>query len=37
MECKHFGECGSCRLYEGGYEAQHQHKTEEINALFKDL
>ncbi|MDA3945057.1 MAG: tRNA (uridine(54)-C5)-methyltransferase TrmA [Helicobacteraceae bacterium] len=37
MECKHFGECGSCRLYEGGYEAQHQQKTEEINALFKEL
>ena len=37
MECKHFGECGSCRLYEGGYEAQHKTKTEEINALFKDM
>jgi len=37
MECKHFGECGSCRLYEGGYAAQHQQKTEEIRALFSDL
>ena len=37
MECKHFGECGSCRLYEGGYESQHGKKTEEIVALFDEL
>ncbi len=22
MECEHFGECGACKLYEGGYETQ---------------
>ena len=22
MDCKYFGECGACRVYEGGYEAQ---------------
>lgn len=22
MECKYFGECGACRVYENGYEAQ---------------
>ena len=37
MECKHFGTCGSCRLYEGGYEAQHTKKTDEIVALFEEL
>ena len=37
MECKHFGECGSCRVYEGGYERQHEKKTAEIVALFDEL
>ena len=37
MECKHFGVCGSCRLYEGGYVQQHKTKTEEIETLFDDL
>ena len=26
MECKHFGECGACVVYEGGYDAQLQQK-----------
>ena len=37
MECKHFGECGSCRLYKGGYESQHGKKTADIVALFDEL
>ena len=37
MDCKHFGTCGSCRLYEGGYAAQHKLKSDEIHALFKEL
>jgi len=37
MECKHFGACGSCRLHEGGYEAQHTKKTEAIVSLFDTL
>ena len=37
MECKHFGECGSCRLYEGNYETQHKTKTDDIVALFDEL
>jgi tRNA (uracil-5-)-methyltransferase len=26
MDCKYFGECGACRVYEGGYEAQLTQK-----------
>ncbi|SFV67381.1 tRNA (Uracil54-C5-)-methyltransferase [hydrothermal vent metagenome] len=26
MNCKYFGECGACRLYEDGYEGQLQQK-----------
>lgn len=26
MDCKHFGECGACRAYEGGYESQLEKK-----------
>jgi tRNA (uracil-5-)-methyltransferase len=26
LECKHFGECGSCRLYADGYETQLEQK-----------
>ena len=37
MDCKHFGECGSCRLYEGGYAAQHRLKSDEIHGLFEEL
>jgi tRNA (uracil-5-)-methyltransferase len=28
LECKYFGECGSCRIYEHGYEAQLNEKKE---------
>ncbi len=28
MDCKHFGECGACRVYESGYEGQLQEKLE---------
>ena len=35
MECKYFGECGSCRLYEGGYEAQLHYKVEENQKRFE--
>lgn len=28
MNCKYFGECGACRVYEGGYEAQLSSKLE---------
>lgn len=28
MECKYFGECGACRVYENGYEAQLSDKLE---------
>ncbi len=28
MECKHFGECGACKLYDAGYEAQLNEKKE---------
>jgi len=37
MECKHFGVCGSCRLYEGGYAAQHELKSDGIRDLFSGL
>jgi tRNA (uracil-5-)-methyltransferase len=36
MSCKHFGECGSCRLYETGYESQLRHKQEKIAAMFRE-
>lgn len=26
MECKHFGECGACKVYENGYEGQLESK-----------
>ena len=28
MECKYFGECGACKVYENGYEAQLTDKLE---------
>ena len=28
MECKYFGQCGACRIYENGYEAQLSDKLE---------
>ena len=37
MNCKYFGECGSCRNYEGGYEAQLLKKLELNKERFKDI
>ncbi len=37
MNCKYFGECGSCRNYEDGYEAQLLKKLELNQDRFKDL
>lgn len=37
MECKYFGECGSCKNYEGGYEAQLSRKVEGIIEEFTPL
>ena len=37
MECRHFGTCGSCRLYERGYEGQLAQKTAELKAMFAPL
>lgn len=34
MQCDHFGECGSCRFFEGGYDAQLSRKVEALTALF---
>ena len=28
MECKHFGECGACKLYDSGYDGQLKEKLE---------
>jgi len=28
VDCKHFGECGACRIYESGYESQLNDKLE---------
>ncbi|HEX5711076.1 MAG TPA: tRNA (uridine(54)-C5)-methyltransferase TrmA [Sulfuricurvum sp.] len=34
MECQYFGICGSCRLYEEGYQGQLTTKTETIKEQF---
>ena len=34
MECAHFGVCGSCRHYEGGYAVQLREKRRRIEAMF---
>jgi len=34
MQCEYFGICGSCRLYEEGYEGQLTSKTHAIEAQF---
>lgn len=34
MECRHFGVCGSCRNFEGGYEVQLQSKKSRIQEMF---
>jgi tRNA (uracil-5-)-methyltransferase len=35
MNCKYFGECGACRVYEDGYEAQLNNKLELNTQRFK--
>jgi tRNA (uracil-5-)-methyltransferase len=37
MECKYFGECGSCKLYDLNYSKQVEQKKEYIKELFKDF
>ncbi|MBD3823587.1 MAG: tRNA (uridine(54)-C5)-methyltransferase TrmA [Epsilonproteobacteria bacterium] len=37
MNCKHFGECGACVVYEGGYEAQLSLKVETNKERFADF
>ncbi len=34
MNCKHFGSCGSCGLYEIGYEEQLKQKEERVSGLL---
>lgn len=34
MQCKHFGSCGSCGLYEQDYEAQLMYKKEKVSELL---
>ena len=34
MNCKHFGSCGSCRLYELGYTEQLKQKEERVSELL---
>ncbi|SFV75703.1 tRNA (Uracil54-C5-)-methyltransferase [hydrothermal vent metagenome] len=36
MDCKYFGECGACRLYENGYEGQLDEKISENKLLFSE-
>ena len=35
VNCKYFGECGACRVYEGGYEHQLALKVEVNKERFK--
>ena len=35
MNCKYFGECGACRVYEGGYEKQLSLKLELNQGRFR--
>ncbi|NOX14715.1 MAG: tRNA (uridine(54)-C5)-methyltransferase TrmA [Epsilonproteobacteria bacterium] len=37
MECKYFGECGSCKLYDLSYTQQIEQKKEYIKELFSDF
>ncbi len=37
MECKYFGECGACRIYENGYETQLNDKLELNRERFKEF
>ena len=37
MYCKHFGECGSCGLYEMSYDEQLSSKTQRVKELLKPV
>ena len=37
MDCKYFGECGACRVYEHGYESQLNEKKSLNEERFKDF
>ena len=37
MDCKYFGECGACRVYEHGYESQLNDKVELNRDRFKEF
>lgn len=37
MDCKYFGECGACRVYENGYEAQLEQKLQINKERFASL
>ena len=37
MECKYFGECGACKIYEHGYESQLNEKLELNRDRFKSF
>ena len=37
MDCKHFGECGACRIYEHGYNFQLNQKLELNKERFKSF
>jgi tRNA (uracil-5-)-methyltransferase len=37
LDCKYFGECGACRVYEGGYEAQLDAKVKLNTKRFKEF
>ncbi len=37
MNCKYFGKCGSCRVYENGYDFQLQQKLEKSQNEFKEF
>lgn len=37
MDCKYFGECGACRVYENGYEAQLNEKKELNKKRFESF
>ncbi|MEA3523179.1 MAG: tRNA (uridine(54)-C5)-methyltransferase TrmA [Campylobacterota bacterium] len=37
MDCKYFGECGSCREYENGYDFQLNKKLSQTKEEFEDM
>lgn len=37
MNCKHFGVCGSCKLYDLSYEEQLQQKLDGVKELFSPI